>query len=149
MRKTFLYKTNDPKSRELLNDYLNLLDDSDKDKQIEQVIEIKKNRPVRSTSANSYYWVILQHIASIAGHTKDELHEFYKMKFNGKDVLGVHIGQTTSDLDTAEFSVYLKQVKEHAKEYFEIKYIPEPEDRTYRVWEQMTKDRYDAMFNAA
>ena len=128
--------------------YLAYLNDLNKGKQISYLIDIKKNRPVRSTSANAYYRVILQHICAITGDTSDELHEFYKKKFNGKEVHDEVIGCTTTDMDSAEFTAYVNKVKEHAKSFFQIPFIPDPRDQSYAAWEQITKERYNLMFRS-
>lgn len=143
--KTLLYTTNDKESKKRLGDYVSFLDDYKKGKQVDYLIQIKQNRAVRSHSANGRYWVMLQAIAVQTGYSKDDLHEFYKKKFNSKEILGEVIGSSTTDLDTAEFSVYMKQVEDHAISFHDV-YIAHSEDRHYSVWEQTTKDRYNAMY---
>jgi hypothetical protein len=145
--KTLLFKTNDSKSVEALAQYLEYLNAMNKGEVKEYIIEIKKNRPIRSVSANRYYRAILLCIAGASGNTDDELHEYYKKKFNGKFVIDEQIGQTTSNMDTAEFSVYVKKVKDHGEKQFNFR-IPDPKDRHYAVWEQISKDKYNAMFSA-
>ena len=145
--KTILFKTNNKQSADYLADYIGYLNEVHKGKEVAHSIEIKKHRPVRSVSANSYYWIVLQAIAAVSGDTENDLHEIYKIKFNGKDVRGIRIGQSTADLDTADFSVYVKKVKEHGEAFFGVK-ILEPTDKYYSIWEQTTKERYNAMFSA-
>lgn len=145
--KTFLFKTNDQISLDRLNDTLSFINDKHKGKQVDYVIQLKKHRPVRSVSANGRYWMTLQSIAVESGHTTEELHEYYKKKFNGKEIEGEVVGMSTTELDSAEFSVYCKKVEEHGHSFFDA-YIARPEDRHYNVWEQQTKDRYNAMFES-
>lgn len=146
--KNLIFLTNDDKSLKQLAEYLDYLNkDKHKDKQVEYIIEIKKNRPVRSISANRYYRAVLLEIASAAGYTDDELHEFYKRKFHGKYVLDEVIGQSTGDMDTAEFSAYVKKVKQHGEEFFGV-IIKDPKDKDYLLWEQLSKNKYDQMFNS-
>lgn len=148
MSKTILYRTNDPKSNDVMRSYFAYLHDKDKGKQVEYLVTVKKNRPVRSISANSYMWIVLQAIANHTGDTADDLHEFFKKKFNPKEVRGEVIGQSTKTLDTAEFAVYLKKIKEFAKTILKVGYIPEPEDRSYNAWSQQVKETYDIMFQS-
>lgn len=146
--KTLVFTTNDEKSVKALSEYLNYLNtDKHKDKQVEYIIDIKKNKPIRSISANRYYRAILLEIASASGYTDDEIHEFYKRKFHGKYVLDEVIGQSTSNMDTAEFSNYVKKVKQHGEEFFGV-IIKDPKDKDYLLWEQLSKNKYDQMFNA-
>jgi hypothetical protein len=110
--------------------------------------EIKKNKPVRSISHNRYYRIVLQCIAGYSGHTEDHLHEYYKKRFNSFELLGEVIGESTSNLDSTEFNLYIKKVKEHAIEFFGCRFL-EPQDKDYAMWEQMTKQSYNAMFLAS
>jgi hypothetical protein len=114
----------------------------------EYIYEIKKNSPIRSNQHNRYYRVVLKAVAAYSGHTEDQLHEYYKKRYNGIEILGETIGDSTSNLDSAEFSIYIKKVKEHAKEFFACKFA-EPQDKDYSLWEQMTKNAYNAMFQAS
>lgn len=145
--KTILFTTNDQRSQENIENTISFLNDRHKGKQVDYIFQYKQNKPVRSVSQNSYYWVILQAIAATSGHTTDELHSYYAKKFNGKEIEGEVVGMTTTGLDTAEFSIYCKQVEEHGKSFFNA-YISKPEDKHYAIWEQQTKDRYEAMFES-
>lgn len=147
MARTLLLRTNDQRSLENLSTYIEYLNDQHKGKQVEYIVEIKKNRPIRSVSANRFYWAILKDIASHTGYREDEMHEFFKKKFNSKTVLNELIGESTSNLDSKEFSTYCKQVKDYAKEMFDL-IIPDPSDRHYAVWEQITHEKYNAMYNS-
>lgn len=147
--KTILWTTNDNDSIRRLSNHLEYLsEEQHKGQYVEFVIEIKRNRPVRSVKANRYYWAVLKHISTYSGHDEDEMHEYYKKKFNPVEVMGETIGGSTKDLDVAEFKIYVEKVKKHAKDTFEAN-IPEPQDKHYLVWEKVTKDNYDAMFLAA
>lgn len=143
-----LFYTNQNQSVEKLSQVLEDLNDREKDKVVAYTIEIKKNKPIRSVKANRYYWAILKRIGAAAGYSEDELHEFYKKKFNHKYILDEVVGLTTSDMDQKEFSDYVKKVKDHARNFFEGVIIPEPEDEKYAAWEMMTKNNYDQMFSA-
>lgn len=143
--KTLSLTTNDIKSREGIRDYIDFLNNYHKGKNIDYLITFKKNKPVRSHSANSYYWVVLQCIGVQVGETKEVLHEFFKLEFNSGHVFGKTIGLSTTDLDSTEFSIYLKKVKQYAIDVNGV-YISDPADRFYNIWEAQTRERYDAMF---
>lgn len=146
--KTILWKTNDKKSNDTVRDYVAYLNDKDKDKQVEYLITFKKNRAIRSTSQNGYYRIVLIAIANITGDTDDDLHEFFKKKFLGKEIHGEVIGGSSAKLDTAEFTEYLNKVIEYSKSFFNVEYIPKPEDRAYNAWAAEMENGYNAMFRS-
>lgn len=145
--KIILFNTNDNDSVKRLAAYLEYLNEQNKDKNREYIIEIKLNKPVRSVSQNRYYRAILKCIAPYAGYTEDQLHEFYKKKFNGKYVLDEIVGESTSKLHVNEMTIYIKKVKEHGESFFGA-VIKDPKDKDYAVWEQVHQGKYDQMFNA-
>lgn len=145
--KTILFTTNNLKSREAVRDQIDFLNAQHKGKEVDYILTIKKKMPVRSVSQNSYYWVVLQAIAVKTGYTTDDLHEWYKLEYNSKEVLGKKIAGSTTTIYSAEFTIYLKKVKEHATSFHDV-YVADPKDRFYSVWEAQTKERYDAMFMA-
>lgn len=146
MKTIFLYNTNDQSSLEKLSQQLEFLNDAHKGKQVTYVIEIKKNRPVRSVKANRYYRACLQVIGAKTGVDEDSLHEFFKLKFNSAYVFGELVGLSTK-MDTEEFSTYVKKVKHYAREFHGC-YFMEKEDPAYAAWERMTRNNYNAMFAA-
>lgn len=102
------------------------------------IIEVKKNRAIRSLSQNKYYHAILNIIAIDTGHTHEELHEAMKMKFNCSVIFfpkggSQIISKTTSNLDSLEFTTYINQVKNWALNEFGI-VIPEAKDIDYQRW---------------
>lgn len=124
------------------------------------LVEVKKNRPVRSLSANKYYHAIVNIIAIETGHTHEELHEALKMKFNSKTIFvenkskpiadqvadklapPIVIPGSTSDLDTAEFAGYVNRVKQWALDDLGI-IIPEPRDLDYKKWMEIQNQYND------
>lgn len=144
--KTLLLTTNNQRSLENLSNYITYLNERHKDKQVDYLVTIKQNRAVRSHSQNGMYWAILTAIAAETGDTKERLHQYYALEFNWEEFRGKRIPKSTTDLDVTEFKVYVEKVKQHARE-FGI-YIPEPEDRAYSMWEQLTREKYDAMFSS-
>ena len=95
---------------------------------------IAQHRNKRSLSQNALYWLILHALAhsSECGHSANELHEFYKMKFAPpvpKEVAGETIlVRKTSTLTTAQFTTYLEQIYAHAADFFGV-HLPAPDDR--------------------
>lgn len=78
-------------------------------------------KPKRSTLANRYYWEILSQAGDQSGHTKDELHALMRWKFLGAnltEVMGntMNLLPSTTDLNTKEFSEYVKQVETYILE---------------------------------
>ena len=124
MPKILLYKARDVRSHKEIGKALSALPEA------EYVIEIKKKRQIRSLSQNRYYRFILTVIAGkISGHTTDELHEAFKLKFNGKMINfpkggSQMIGGSTAIMETDEFTAYINRVKLFALEEFGIE-IPE------------------------
>jgi hypothetical protein len=144
---TILFKTNNSDDVHKLSAILDKMNDDHKGKEVEHIIEIKQNRPIRSVKANRYYRIVLQAIATASGDTDDALHEYYKKRFNGKQVIDEGVGQSTSDMDSAEFSNYVNRVKKHGEDFFNVTFV-EPADKNYSIWEQITKNKYNEMFSA-
>lgn len=139
--RTFIIKSGDETTFKPLGVYLRELKPGGN-----YIIEVKKNRAIRSLSANRYYHAILNIIGISTGHTHEELHEAMKMKFNctviffpkgGSQV----ISKTTANLDTAEFAGYINRVKAWALNEFGI-IIPEAKDIDYARWLEL-ENTYD------
>jgi hypothetical protein len=131
-QKYFLYDNRSEDSKRNLYNELKKLEEG------EYVILVKKNRPVRSLSANKYYHAVLKIIGIETGHTHDQLHEICKRKFNAEMIAlpkgGTEVyGKSTSDMDTKEFAGYVNRVKQWAQDEFNI-IIPELKDLDYRKW---------------
>ena len=131
--RTFIIKSGDETTLKDLGKYLRELKPGGN-----YIVEVKKNRAIRSLSQNRYYHAILNIIGIETGHTHEELHEAMKMKFNcaviffpkgGSQV----ISKTTADLDSAEFAGYINRVKNWALNEFGI-VIPEAKDVDYARW---------------
>lgn len=124
--KTFIYKAGDAAKHKELGKYLQELQQGD------YLIVIKKNRVIRSLSANKFYHAIVNLIATHTGHTHQQIHEICKYKFNADIVHlpkgGVQVvGKTTSDMNTEEFAAYINRVKQWAIDEFDL-ILPERED---------------------
>ena len=96
---------------------------------------IRKARSKRTIRQNSYYWgVCLQIIAEDSGnwdeksYTVNDLHDFFKAKFLQKqtNIFGktYTVIRSTTDLNTKEFTEYIRQIKMFAASEYDI-FIPE------------------------
>ena len=102
-------------------------------KEVTVTIQEKLNN--RTTKQNSYYWAVVDMIAGTireAGQniTIDEVHELLKSKFNTKEVSykgnKLHdLGESTTDLNTAEFNEYILKIKVWCLEFLSLE-IPDP-----------------------
>lgn len=142
--KNFFYKPSDKQKHQELGNFLRQLPEA------EYVVQVKKNRPIRSLSANAYYHLCLKIIAIQTGHDTDELHETMKLKFNsvlinfpkgGSQI----IGKSTKDLDTKEFGAYINRVKQWALDEFQI-VIPNPKDLDYMKQIEL-ENQYEKVFS--
>lgn len=139
-----LYTAGDANSHKQLGKKLSELKPGD------YVIEVKRNRPIRSLSHNKYYFAILKLIATETGNDVDRLHEIAKKKFNGEMVQlpksGMEmVGKSTSDLDSKEFSTYINRVKQWAIDEFGVTVY----DRENLTMEQLMDidNRYEKVFS--
>lgn len=109
------------------------------------ILSIKIKRKRRSNPQNGYYWSVIVPMVMEAINNygndfdMDETHEFLKAKFNLKEVTVKDEGfimmpQSTSRMDTAEFSSYCEHIRQFASLVLGV-YIPAPN-------EQMTIDHY-------
>lgn len=96
-------------------------------------IEIKVDRNKRSGNQNRYYWgVVLKLLSEHTGFTKEEMHETLRRKFlKYNKVLPtgeqVEVMESTTDLDTKEFEIYLDDVKRFSIQELDV-YIPDPNE---------------------
>lgn len=139
-----LYTAGDANSHKLLGRKLSELKPGD------YVIEVKRNRPIRSLAHNKYYFAILKLIATETGNDVDRLHEIAKKKFNGEMVQlpksGMEmVGRSTSELDSKEFSAYINRVKLWANDEFGITVY----DRENMTIEQLMdiENNYEKVFS--
>lgn len=118
-----------PKDRQAVKDHIdNLL--FDKDQHYEA--EIKKKRKDRTIDQNSLYWLWTTCIEQETGQPKEDIHEFFKMKFLGVSErtafnLTFFVPNSTTKLDTKQFTDFLDQVQAFAATDLGIT-LPNPED---------------------
>lgn len=79
-------------------------------------IVIKPYRKNRSLEQNEYYWVVLTHISSETGHSKEDLHDMLRNKFLGmqtKSVCNEEIQYlpSTRKLKVGEMADYITQIE--------------------------------------
>ncbi len=144
MSRIYLYKSKDAKSHKELGQKLQELPEG------EYVVEIKKNRAIRSLNANKYYHAILNIAAIETGITHADLHEAMKYKFNSKVIFfpsggSQCIGNSTANLDSGEFSGFVNRVKQYITDDLGIN-IPEAKDITYQRWMEI-ETTYAENFN--
>jgi hypothetical protein len=101
-------------------------------------VEIKVKREKRSIPQNRLYWLWLTCIMDETGEHKDNLHEYFKQYYLGADekmVFGkyrIFVTQTTTGLDTLQFTNYLNRIEQFAATELGI-ILPHPEDE---AWEE-------------
>lgn len=84
-------------------------------------VEWKEYKPQRSILQNRLYWEYMTQLAEYTGHTKDEMHLFCRWKFIGADKTEI-MGQSfnalpsTQDLNTKEFTDYIRSIEVFASE---------------------------------
>lgn len=113
----------------------------------EYVIEVTRNRPIKSLSSLKYlFGVVYKEMAIVSGHATDELHEMMKYKFLAQVVEfpnGVHavsIG-STKEMTDAEMADFTNKVKDWAKKFLNIKFIDQ-KDVDYQRWSEI-REGYD------
>lgn len=117
----------------------------------EYVIEVVRNRPIKSLSQSRYlFGYVYKEMAIVAGHSAEELHEMMKYKFLSQNiemkngVWSTFIG-STKNMDSAQMTLFINQVKQWAEKYLNIKFA-ELADVDYQRWSEI-KSSYDNTFN--
>lgn len=87
----------------------------------------RKPRKGRTNQQNNYYWgVVLALIYEHTGHSPEELHEAFKLKFLTKHAdKGLEFVQSTTDLTTTGMMEYVENVRRFASVELGI-VIPDP-----------------------
>lgn len=95
-------------------------------------VTIQRLRATRSSAANAYYWgVVLHMISEHTGDTVEDLHDYFKRRFNAKPIaIGLddedHVtGGSTRRLNTIQFYEYIEQIRQFAAEFLDMS-IPNP-----------------------
>jgi len=140
--KLLTYTAGNPKSHKEIGQRLREL------KPGEYIIQIKRNRPVRSLSQNKFYWALIQIVATDTAHTAKEVDNMFKMDrfFETIEYPGGRTKTIPKDfhnLDTVEFSVVVNNLQQWIRETFPELIIPRKEDLTYAQWLQIQKQYAD------
>lgn len=78
-------------------------------------ISIKTSRPKRSVAQNNFYWLYLGIISKETGNDMEDLHEFFKGKFLGGEIIEI-FGEkvrrkgSTTNLSINDFSEYIDKI---------------------------------------
>lgn len=92
------------------------------------VLELSAKKKYRSDNQNKYYWgVIIPIIQEYTGYTKDEVHDFLKVKFLTDKSGKIPRIKSTSDLSTIEFERYWIAIAQYFGQEHGVE-IPFPED---------------------
>ena len=83
------------------------------------VLEWKPLVKKRSIGQNNLYWKQLACLSQETGHTKEELHEYFSLRYLPwftSEVMGrdISMRKSTKNLTTSEFSDYLDQINQEA-----------------------------------
>lgn len=106
-------------------------------------VSIKKKRWKRSISQNNLYWLWLTCIEQETGNDKDDLHDYFRMKFLGAeelDVFGERLVRivSTTKKDTLQFKQYLDKIQLFALLELKIT-LPNPDDKYWSDFYGMYK----------
>jgi hypothetical protein len=89
-------------------------------------VSVEKYRRKRTLDQSAYYWLILGYIAKETGQDPQSLHEAFKYRFSSKvTIKGLVIPQSTTRKDTLEFTEYIENVRQFAREFLNIN-TPDP-----------------------
>lgn len=96
------------------------------------VVDVELYRKPRSNNQNRYYWFCLSLLSNHTGHTKSELHDFFKRKFLSVPCDGWLEFKTgsTRKLNTLEMEEYLQKIRLFCDEIIEY-YLPLPNETRY------------------
>ena len=95
-------------------------------------IAITQKKEVRTLPQNKLYWLWIACISDETGNDKENLHEFFKMKYlDGKFVElfseSFWMNGSTKELDTKQFTHYLEAIQVFASSELGV-ILPNPED---------------------
>lgn len=95
------------------------------------VMRIEIPKKGRSSQANRYYWgVVLALIADHTGYEQDELHEYFKTRFNPINFVFAGdeqvIGGSTRQMTSKQFAEYIDRIRRFAETELGMT-LPEPE----------------------
>lgn len=146
--KKFLIRNNSKEQLEGLIKFIERVTDKDQ----AYIVEVKKQRKLRTLKQNNYYWLVITYAACHIGDYKEDVHHMFARKFIPKKITipGTGrkkiIGGSTQSLDTYEFTIYIKQIKAYMAREYRIA-IPEPHKVTEFEMARVQQE-YDLMIAA-
>jgi len=89
-------------------------------------VTVERKKQNRSLQQNKYMWLILGIISEETGHEPEELHAYFKQKFNyiHSESFNEMIPGSTTKLSTNEFTNYIEKIKVFAADRLGL-YIPD------------------------
>lgn len=116
------------------------------------VISVKKNKPIRSLKANSYYHLVWNIYAIHTGHYIDELKKefydhigFYDLFEDSRGVITRRY-KSSAKCDKTEMAALINQQLEWGRHEFPEVIIPRLEDTTYLQWMEI-ENQYNKTFS--
>ena len=133
------YRINTPKDKEAVKSVIDKLPES-----VRYDVTIKRHRERRSLDQNCLYFLWLACIADETGHSKDDLHEYFKQQFLGfeqRAVLNkrVYLNPSTATLNMKQFSEYLDNIQVFANSELGI-LLPNPQDLEFNQFYERYKN---------
>lgn len=97
--------------------------------------ELKEIREKRTSSQNSLYWLWLNCLSSETGNDKVDLHDEFRRRFLGVDLVTVLCVErerlrSTKELDSKQMKYYLDRIQEFSASELGI-ILPDPESQYY------------------
>ena len=112
------------------------------------LLSIKRNRAIRSLSANNFFWMVINLYATATGHTKNEIDFMFRMARHWKEIAMpssgevIRVPKETHELDTKDFSAVINNLLQWGREEFPNVIVPRREDATYLDYMRI-EDEYD------
>jgi hypothetical protein len=107
-------------------------------------VEITERRIKRTISQNGLYWLWLTCISHETGNDKDDLHEYFKLKFIAPEHITlfgeVQERRSTTGFNTVQFKYLLDCVQVFASTELAIT-LPDPEDKRWEEFYDYYKDK--------
>jgi len=100
-----------------------------------KVISISEHQYKRTMPQNKLYWLYLSCIEQETGNDKEDLHEYFKLKFNGIEVVqlfgeAVYSPRSTTKNNTKQMTEYIDKIIRFAAMELEIA-LPNPDDKHF------------------
>lgn len=110
----------------------------------EYTVKITRKTAPRTIPQNSLMWMWFKCMEESTGQSKDDFHDYYKVKFLRREVrIGrrmVTVVGSTTNLNTIQMTDYLEKIKADAAVEFGIT-LPMPEDKNYLAFVNEYKHR--------